>query len=1020
MVMAALSIIERFDYGALSHIILFFSEYRFRPDTDVKATLAALRRYKASASDDGTVHVTYRRLRHNHGRRFAVRGLSLQSMPREIRNAVGFRIYEDLDFQNCHPSLLAQLCIQEGLGSLCPLLTEYVADRDAVLCGLVSETPGAAKAAVLAVINGGAAESPLRGIDMERSSRASWLRNFEAEMVAVRSAIVALPKGAPYLELARKSADSKKSANSNKSAVNILGSAINHMVCDLEDAALMALREFLEQVHGRKVGVLVFDGCMVERITAEECIPRCLLDEASEYIAKATGYRLVITVKDMATDKLDVPREAYSAWNPSAISTSKHADLVDGLRKLGGPLGRLPETCVFNKVKEGVKFMVAAAADESAIDGGEGVSDSTACQENDQKEALLYRDSSRVFTADEDAPSYLGAYCGKFDVAASLGNIHKDIPPDVDRYTCTVHEKVSVFANEDGRVKVSLYNAQGSRPEDGRIELAVQGKASTSVTAVSRVKSLLAVHSKFIEKELRRRLGVDSQQLFSLVHTNNGTININMLDPDAGRHTDEQLITAVISANPSLLERYRFAPDAKVGNCNGLYVCDAATNVWAQRHNVEIEESLVAMFADVDMSAADRRHVESRRGGNDMIHKLAGKVVDNSKLDANPDLFAVDNGVFDMARVGGDANGCEGGRFRPIAPTDWVGTTAGWSYDPEMAKEHRADVESFLSQVLPVPEEREAVLSYFAGLLSGRRIVRKFMVFTDRRAGANGKSTLAYLMTSFFGAYAKSSTKFVCSGSLERDRDSHGGGTEPFRGKRLVVSEELKHSMTLDVALLKKLTGGTSACVEDRRIGVGECFKFEWQAGFLLIFNEGDCPAFDAADAAFLERMIVAPMRSKFVDTEAMPDGGVSTDNTFIADPLLASKFPYWMPALADILLERFAIGTPIVVPPSMKEWKSSISSCDNPVADWVDRCLVVTGDRGDYLLMERIKTLFLASGINCAVPKKKVTGFLKAYLNTIDGVQVKDDDKVKYDGAWKTVYIVRGVTFKQQPDLQQ
>ena len=53
-------------------------------------------------------------------------------------------------------------------------------------------------------------------------------------------------------------------------------------------------------------------------------------------------------------------------------------------------------------------------------------------------------------------------------------------------------------------------------------------------------------------------------------------------------------------------------------------------------------------------------------------------------------------------------------------------------------------------------------------------------------------------------------------------------------------------------------------------------------------------------------------------------------------------------------------------------------------------------------------------------MPKKKVTGFLKAYLNTIDGVQVKDDDKVKYDGAWKTVYIVRGVTFKQQPDLQQ
>jgi hypothetical protein len=37
----------------------------------------------------------------------------------------------------------------------------------------------------------------------------------------------------------------------------------------------------------------------------------------------------------------------------------------------------------------------------------------------------------------------------------------------------------------------------------------------------------------------------------------------------------------------------------------------------------------------------------------------------------------------------------------------------------------------------------------------------------------------------------------------------------------------------------------------------------------MLIFNEGDAPTFDTSDEAFLGRMVVVPMRSKFV-----PAGG--------------------------------------------------------------------------------------------------------------------------------------------------
>jgi hypothetical protein len=75
-----------------------------------------------------------------------------------------------------------------------------------------------------------------------------------------------------------------------------------------------------------------------------------------------------------------------------------------------------------------------------------------------------------------------------------------------------------------------------------------------------KIKSLMSVLATNVEKELRRRLGPESLHLFSIV--NIGTINVNILDPDANRHTDEQLVNAVIAANPELLVRHRFAPDA--------------------------------------------------------------------------------------------------------------------------------------------------------------------------------------------------------------------------------------------------------------------------------------------------------------------------------------------------------------------------------------------------------------------------------------------------------------------------
>eukprot|EP00798_Chlamydomonas_sp_ICE-L_P022164 gene22164-biopygen30852 len=68
-------------------------------------------------------------------------------------------------------------------------------------------------------------------------------------------------------------------------------------------------------------------------------------------------------------------------------------------------------------------------------------------------------------------------------------------------------------------------------------------------------------------------------------------------------------------------------------------------------------------------------------------------------------------------------------------------------------------------------------------LLSGRRKEKKFLAFTDKTSGDNGKSTLMALMGNFWGEYGSSNgTKFLTKGSFARGRDDHDAGLKPMKG----------------------------------------------------------------------------------------------------------------------------------------------------------------------------------------------------------------------------------------------
>ena len=62
-------------------------------------------------SQDGIINVTYEQ-KHRTGRRYAVKSLSMQSMPRKLRHTICDQKWFDIDIRNCGPVILQSSCEQ--------------------------------------------------------------------------------------------------------------------------------------------------------------------------------------------------------------------------------------------------------------------------------------------------------------------------------------------------------------------------------------------------------------------------------------------------------------------------------------------------------------------------------------------------------------------------------------------------------------------------------------------------------------------------------------------------------------------------------------------------------------------------------------------------------------------------------------------------------------------------------------------------------------------------------------------
>jgi len=126
-------------------------------DIDYKPK-AVLTKYYNNYKKDKLINIKYKKSENYEskiGRFFCNSGIGIQSLPREIRHTICKGLYIDLDFVNCHPSILIQLC--EFYNIECPNLKFYVNNRNEVLiyiCDGVGCDKARAKKIFLCALNG--------------------------------------------------------------------------------------------------------------------------------------------------------------------------------------------------------------------------------------------------------------------------------------------------------------------------------------------------------------------------------------------------------------------------------------------------------------------------------------------------------------------------------------------------------------------------------------------------------------------------------------------------------------------------------------------------------------------------------------------------------------------------------------------------------------------------------------------------------------------------------------------------
>lgn len=286
-----------------------FFQFLHGGDEEKEAIFTRMRKYYLTSGTSNKVLVKYTR-KHNRGRQFAIGGLSLQSIPREIRGTIASEYYYDIDMVNAHPNIIMQLVKNHSMHM--SSLTTYITARDEIINEILEKNTDLdyafVKKAILSVVYGGCTN--YNAI----TEKTDWMVMFYNQVQILHKKMKEWYPEEYELQVSLKGSD----------YFNLEGAVLSSQVCVIEDMLLEKTVNYLKvRKYITSSAVLTFDGIMIlkERIKSDAILNKILKE--LERIYKDEGFDIKLKVKEFSKFDLDnIPEstqvETKEDTNPDA------------------------------------------------------------------------------------------------------------------------------------------------------------------------------------------------------------------------------------------------------------------------------------------------------------------------------------------------------------------------------------------------------------------------------------------------------------------------------------------------------------------------------------------------------------------------------------------------------------------------------------------------------------------------------------------------------------------------------
>lgn len=263
------------------------------------------------------------------------------------------------------------------------------------------------------------------------------------------------------------------------------------------------------------------------------------------------------------------------------------------------------------------------------------------------------------------------------------------------------------------------------------------------------------------------------------------------------------------------------------------------------------------------------------------------------KLDANQYLIAFENGIYDLKT----------NTFRDGKPEDYISIQMNIKYEELEDDDPRVlEVYDFLEKIFPDKSVRRYFMDVSSDIFVGGNQNKKLHVWSGE--GDNGKSITQTLFETMLGK-GKYCIKFPTTVLTGKRAQSSAACPELARagkGQRLVFVQEPDQTDTMNIGILKELTGNDTFFAR----GLFKEGK-EMVPMFKLILVCNKPPKLPYNDKATWNRIRVIPFESTFVPLEQCPETHEEQlkQKIFPVDPYFGDKIPDLAQAFAWVLLRH-------------------------------------------------------------------------------------------------------------------